>query len=182
VIANVAIERFTSVIKFSISRLHVVTHCGWVIAILLSVRTAAKRTVALAELKNNCNTVVTPTNQPTNQSVNDRFDRQPFIAVTIRMIIPEIAGVNSFGVTFFKPQIARAASKITISLFCRRHDSKYSINTRSLPRSSTTTTTTFTLSQLRTLKTPTRACLDIQLIHFRQHLRGKADQQAMSKW
>ena len=56
VIASVAMERLASVIKFSMSRLHVLSACGWLIAILLSVRTAAKRSVGLGELRKSCST------------------------------------------------------------------------------------------------------------------------------
>ena len=57
VIARVAILRLTSVIRFSKSRLQVVTEVGCIIATLFKVRTAAKRRVGRGELKNNCNTV-----------------------------------------------------------------------------------------------------------------------------
>mmetsp|Transcript_12633 Transcript_12633/g.31109 ORF Transcript_12633/g.31109 Transcript_12633/m.31109 type:complete len:206 (-) Transcript_12633:961-1578(-) len=57
VMASVAIERFTSVIRFSMSRLHVVTASGCVMATRFSVRTAAKRSVALGDDRNSCSTV-----------------------------------------------------------------------------------------------------------------------------
>ena len=72
--ANVAIDRLTSVIKFSMSRLQVVTHNGCVMAILFNVRTAPKRTVALGELKNNCKTKC---HSPSSSSVSVSRARPP---------------------------------------------------------------------------------------------------------
>jgi len=57
VIASVAIERFESLISPSMSMLHGVTASGWTIATLLSVRTAAKRSVGLGEQRKSCSTV-----------------------------------------------------------------------------------------------------------------------------
>uniref|UniRef100_A0A6B0UHN5 Putative secreted protein n=1 Tax=Ixodes ricinus TaxID=34613 RepID=A0A6B0UHN5_IXORI len=51
VMARVAIDRFTSVIRFSRSRLHDVTAAGCAIATLFRVRTAAKRRVGFGELQ-----------------------------------------------------------------------------------------------------------------------------------
>lgn len=56
VIARVAIDRFASVMRFSMSRLHVVTDSGCVMATWLRVRMAAKRNVALGADKNSCRT------------------------------------------------------------------------------------------------------------------------------
>ena len=50
--ANVAMLLLTSVIKFSKSRLQVVTEVGCIMATLFNVRTAAKRRVGLGELRN----------------------------------------------------------------------------------------------------------------------------------
>jgi len=58
VIASVAIERFESLISPSISILHGVTASGWTIATLLSVRTAAKRSVGLGEHRKSWSTVM----------------------------------------------------------------------------------------------------------------------------
>ena len=52
VMANVAILRLTSVIRFSRSRLQVVTEVGCIMATLFNVRTAANLSVGLGELKN----------------------------------------------------------------------------------------------------------------------------------
>ena len=54
--AKVAILRFTSVIKFSRSRLQLVTDAGCVMATLFNVRTAANLSVGLGELRNSCKT------------------------------------------------------------------------------------------------------------------------------
>lgn len=54
--ASVAILRFTSVIKFSRSKLHTITDCGCMMATLFNVRTAANLKVGRGELKNNCRT------------------------------------------------------------------------------------------------------------------------------
>ena len=51
VIARVAMLRLTSVIKFSRSKLQVVTDMGWAIATLFKVRTAANLRVGRGELK-----------------------------------------------------------------------------------------------------------------------------------
>ena len=51
VIASVAILLFTSVIKFSRSRLQTITDWGCIMATLFKVRTAANRRVGLGELK-----------------------------------------------------------------------------------------------------------------------------------
>ena len=51
--ANVAILRFTSVMRFSKSRLQVVTEVGCIMATLFNVRTAANLRVGRGELKNN---------------------------------------------------------------------------------------------------------------------------------
>lgn len=51
VIARVAMLRLTSVIKFSRSKLQVVTDMGCVMATLFNVRTAAKRRVGRGELR-----------------------------------------------------------------------------------------------------------------------------------
>ena len=56
VIANVAMLLLTSVIKFSKSKLQVITDCGCIIATLFNVLTAANRSVGLGELRNNCKT------------------------------------------------------------------------------------------------------------------------------
>lgn len=56
VMASVAMLRFTSVIKFSRSRLQLVTDAGWIMATLFKVRTAANLKVGLGELRNNCKT------------------------------------------------------------------------------------------------------------------------------
>uniref|UniRef100_A0A0A9ERT0 Uncharacterized protein n=1 Tax=Arundo donax TaxID=35708 RepID=A0A0A9ERT0_ARUDO len=98
VMARVDILLFWSEIRLSKSTLQFVTARGRVTATLLSVRTAAKRSTGLDELKNNCNTV--------------------------------IAGANSRLVTS-SSVICRAASKITISALCLRHDSRKSKNGRS---------------------------------------------------
>lgn len=57
VIARVAMLRLTSVIKFSRSKLQVVTDMGCVIATLFKVRTAANLSVGRGELRKSCNTV-----------------------------------------------------------------------------------------------------------------------------
>ena len=54
--ASVAILRLTSVIRFSRSRLQVVTEVGCIMATLFKVRTAANLKVGLGELKNSCRT------------------------------------------------------------------------------------------------------------------------------
>ena len=54
--ASVAILLFTSVMRFSKSRLQVITDCGCIIATLLSVRTAANRNVGRGELKKSWST------------------------------------------------------------------------------------------------------------------------------
>lgn len=51
--ANVAMERLESVIRFSKSTLQLVTLVGWAIAILLSVRTAANRNAGFGLEQNN---------------------------------------------------------------------------------------------------------------------------------
>ena len=51
--AKVAMLRFTSVIRFSRSRLHVVTEVGCIMATLFNVRTAANLRVGRGELRNN---------------------------------------------------------------------------------------------------------------------------------
>ena len=56
VMASVAILRLTSVIRFSRSRLQVVTEVGCIMATLFNVRTAANLKVGLGELKNSCRT------------------------------------------------------------------------------------------------------------------------------
>ena len=56
-IASVAMLRLTSVIRFSRSKLHVVTDIGWVMATLFNVRTAANLRVGRGELRNSCSTV-----------------------------------------------------------------------------------------------------------------------------
>ena len=56
VIASVAILRLTSVIKFSKSRLQVVTEVGCIMATLFKVRTAANRNVGRGELRNSWRT------------------------------------------------------------------------------------------------------------------------------
>ena len=56
VIASVAMLRLTSVIRFSRSKLQVVTDMGWVIATLFRVRTAANLRVGRGELRNSCRT------------------------------------------------------------------------------------------------------------------------------
>mmetsp|Transcript_7502 Transcript_7502/g.23721 ORF Transcript_7502/g.23721 Transcript_7502/m.23721 type:complete len:209 (+) Transcript_7502:2842-3468(+) len=58
VIASVAIERFASLIRPSRSMLHGVTAAGCSIAIRLSVRAAAKRSVGLLEQRKSCSTVI----------------------------------------------------------------------------------------------------------------------------
>ena len=55
--ASVAMERLESVMRFSISRLQVVTVSGWVMATRLSVRMAANRSVALGDDRKSCRTV-----------------------------------------------------------------------------------------------------------------------------
>lgn len=57
VIASVAMLRLTSVIRFSRSKLQVVTDMGCVMATLFNVRTAANLSVGRGELRNSCNTV-----------------------------------------------------------------------------------------------------------------------------
>jgi hypothetical protein len=83
VMANVAMLRLESVIKFSISKLHGATADGCFRANRLSVRIEAKRRDDFGELRNNCRT--------------------------------DTAGNKSLGVIPFKLQMARAASKLTIS-------------------------------------------------------------------
>lgn len=51
--AKVAMLRLTSVMRFSKSRLQVVTEVGCIIATLFKVRTAANLKVGRGELKNN---------------------------------------------------------------------------------------------------------------------------------
>ena len=58
VIARVAILRLTSVIRFSRSKLQVVTDIGCTMATLLSVRTAANLRVGRGELRNSWRTVI----------------------------------------------------------------------------------------------------------------------------
>ena len=57
VIARVAMLRLTSVIKFSRSKLQVVTDMGCVMATLFNVRTAANLRVGRGELRKSCSTV-----------------------------------------------------------------------------------------------------------------------------
>jgi len=56
VMARVEIERLGSVMRVSISRLHVETIAVWFTATLFSVRMAAKRRVCLGELRKSWNT------------------------------------------------------------------------------------------------------------------------------
>ena len=56
VIARVAMLRLTSVIKFSRSKLQVVTDMGWAMATLFKVRTAANLRVGRGELKKSWST------------------------------------------------------------------------------------------------------------------------------
>mmetsp|Transcript_3997 Transcript_3997/g.13008 ORF Transcript_3997/g.13008 Transcript_3997/m.13008 type:complete len:263 (+) Transcript_3997:962-1750(+) len=58
VMASVAMERLTSVIRFSMSRLQAATAAGKVMATRFSVRTAAKRSVALGDDRKSCSTVM----------------------------------------------------------------------------------------------------------------------------
>lgn len=60
--ANVAILLLLSVIRFSISRLQVVTDNGCVCATLFNVRSAENFKEGLGELKNNCNTLIAKKN------------------------------------------------------------------------------------------------------------------------
>ena len=73
VIANVAIDRFESLISPSISILHGVTANGWTIATLLRVRTAANRRHGLGEQRKSCNTVTAGANSlcvtPDNEQI-----------------------------------------------------------------------------------------------------------------
>mmetsp|Transcript_39177 Transcript_39177/g.99261 ORF Transcript_39177/g.99261 Transcript_39177/m.99261 type:complete len:222 (+) Transcript_39177:1379-2044(+) len=94
VMAKVAMLRFWSLISDSMSMLQFVTAMGCVMATLLRVRTAAKRSTGLEELRKSCST--------------------------------EIAGVSSRLLTLFMLAMARAASKMTISLLWRRQLSKKS--------------------------------------------------------
>lgn len=54
--AYVAIDRFESVIKFSISTLQAVTAAGWVMASLFSVLIAANLRMAFGEERKSCRT------------------------------------------------------------------------------------------------------------------------------
>jgi len=94
VMASVEMDLLLSEMRLSMSMLQLVTAMGCVIATLLSVRTAAKRSTGLLDERNSCSTV--------------------------------IAGVSSRVVTSFISVMARAASKMTISALCRRHDSRNS--------------------------------------------------------
>ena len=55
--ARVAMLLLLSEMRFSRSTLHEMTASGWIMAIRLSVFTAAKRMVGLAEVKNICKTI-----------------------------------------------------------------------------------------------------------------------------
>mmetsp|Transcript_8329 Transcript_8329/g.22214 ORF Transcript_8329/g.22214 Transcript_8329/m.22214 type:complete len:222 (-) Transcript_8329:889-1554(-) len=94
VMASVAMERFWSAMSVSMSMLQVDAMTGWLMATLLSVRTAAKRSTGLEEDKKSCSTAT--------------------------------AGASSRAVTSFKLQMARAASKMTISVLWRRQLSRKS--------------------------------------------------------
>mmetsp|Transcript_25184 Transcript_25184/g.54741 ORF Transcript_25184/g.54741 Transcript_25184/m.54741 type:complete len:225 (+) Transcript_25184:1555-2229(+) len=94
VMAKVAMDLFWSAMRLSMSMLQLVTASGCVMATLLRVRTAAKRSTGFELERNSWSTV--------------------------------IAGVSSRVVTSFRLQIARAASKITISALCLRQLSRKS--------------------------------------------------------
>lgn len=75
VIARVAILLLESEIKFSMSRLQVVTDNGWVWATLFRVRTAAKRSDAFGELKKSCRAVIAGPNSRLVTSFRPQIDR-----------------------------------------------------------------------------------------------------------
>lgn len=58
VIANVAIDLFESVIKFSKSKLQAVTAVGWLMATWFSVLTAANRSAGFGKPQNTCRTLM----------------------------------------------------------------------------------------------------------------------------
>ena len=120
VIASVAILRLTSVIRFSRSKLHVVTDMGCVMATLFNVRTAANLRVGRGELRNSCSTVE-QVRQCCKHCCNAIFiiSRTYFISAShgldtrfylLVYFLPEIAGHRSLDLRFFRFTRARAAS------------------------------------------------------------------------
>ena len=116
-IASVAILRLTSVMRFSRSKLHVVTDMGCVMATLFNVRTAANLRVGRGELRNSCNTV-----EQVRQCCNHCCNRdylhyyimqvmgQIHVEYFASVFLPEIAGHRSLDLRFLRFTRARAAS------------------------------------------------------------------------
>ena len=141
-------DRFGSVIRFSMSKLHAATANAWVMAALFKVRMAANRIVGLGEDRNSCSTVKTRSERETRNEGGDgsaraggrvggwvggsmgrrqraRSSSSAPLRTAWRHVLAS-AGMSSLEVTSGRLQIARAASNTTISLRCRRHCSSWS--------------------------------------------------------
>jgi len=100
-----------SAIRLSRSTLHVATLAGCDNARLASVRVAANLRTGFGEERKSWRTLTASQKRPKMRSSG---------------LLPEIVFVNWDAVIFFISQIARAASKFTMSLLCRNQPSRSS--------------------------------------------------------